>query len=88
MVTSDVEHIAYAIQDYLAAHPDGADNAEGVARWWLPGEGRGDGRGDRSSAGTARTPGYRAPPAFIRRRGVVFALHVKTSGRFGPMTAT
>lgn len=36
MVTSDVEHIAYAIRDYLAAHPDGADSVEGVARWWLP----------------------------------------------------
>lgn len=25
-----------AIERYLAAHPDAADNARGIAQWWLP----------------------------------------------------
>ena len=36
MATSDVELIAAAVEDYLAAHPDGADSADGIAGWWLP----------------------------------------------------
>ncbi len=36
IVTSEVERIARAIEDYLAGHPDGVDTAEGVACWWLP----------------------------------------------------
>ena len=36
MGIADVERIAAAIGDYLAAHPDGADSAEGIAGWWLP----------------------------------------------------
>lgn len=31
--------VAAAITAYLARHPDAADSAEGIARWWLPGEG-------------------------------------------------
>ena len=27
--------LAEAIRDYLARHPDAADSAEGVAKWWL-----------------------------------------------------
>jgi hypothetical protein len=36
MATSDVELIAAAVEEYLAAHPDGADNVDGIAGWWLP----------------------------------------------------
>lgn len=35
-MTPEVECIAHAIEDYLAAHPDGVDTVEGVACWWLP----------------------------------------------------
>lgn len=27
--------LADEIRDYLAAHPNAADSAEGIARWWL-----------------------------------------------------
>jgi len=27
--------LAEEIRDYLAAHPNAADSAEGIARWWL-----------------------------------------------------
>jgi hypothetical protein len=30
-----VGHVAQWISDYLAEHPDAADTAEGVQRWWL-----------------------------------------------------
>lgn len=28
--------IASAVEAYLAAHPEAADSAEGILRWWLP----------------------------------------------------
>ena len=31
--------VAGAIEAYLARHPDAADSAEGIARWWLSGGG-------------------------------------------------
>jgi hypothetical protein len=31
------DRIAEAIKDYLSRHPDAADSAEGIAKWWLPG---------------------------------------------------
>ncbi len=35
-VTPEVERIARAIEDYLAAYPEAADTVDGVAGWWLP----------------------------------------------------
>ncbi|MGH8581319.1 MAG: hypothetical protein ACREWG_00725 [Gammaproteobacteria bacterium] len=32
-----VQAIARDIEAYLAAHPDAADSAEGIRRWWLVG---------------------------------------------------
>lgn len=31
-----VRTIAFEIERYLAAHPNGADSAEGIRGWWLP----------------------------------------------------
>ena len=31
------QRIAAAIKDYLSRHPEAADSAEGIAKWWLPG---------------------------------------------------
>ena len=31
----DVEQIARDIEGYLSRHPEAADTAEGIARWWL-----------------------------------------------------
>ena len=36
---SDVQRIADRIECYLKSHPNAADTIEGVAIWWLPGEG-------------------------------------------------
>ena len=33
-----IAKIADAIQHYLDSHPDAADTAEGIAKWWLPPE--------------------------------------------------
>lgn len=33
-----VRAIAAEIESHLAAHPDAADNAEGIQGWWLPAE--------------------------------------------------
>lgn len=30
-----VRSVAQEIERYLAQHPDAADNAEGIRRWWL-----------------------------------------------------
>ena len=39
-MTRESEHrvraIAEAVERYLAAHPEAADNAVGIHRWWLP----------------------------------------------------
>lgn len=32
----DVRRIAGLIEDYLNNHPNAADTAEGIAKWWLP----------------------------------------------------
>ncbi len=34
-MTSAVREVADAIKAYLAAHPDGADEAQGIHQWWL-----------------------------------------------------
>lgn len=31
-----VRTIAFEIEQYLSAHPDSADSAEGIRGWWLP----------------------------------------------------
>jgi hypothetical protein len=36
---TDVQQIAVQIERYLQSHPNAADTAEGIARWWLPGQG-------------------------------------------------
>jgi hypothetical protein len=33
---SSQTNVVDAIHRYFTAHPDAADSAEGVARWWLP----------------------------------------------------
>lgn len=33
---SGIDHAVAAIERYVAAHPAAADNAQGVAQWWLP----------------------------------------------------
>ncbi len=38
MTTSDEDAIAEAITNYLDRHPDAADSAEGIQRWWLGSE--------------------------------------------------
>jgi hypothetical protein len=35
MSTPSVEAIAMAIANYLDQHPDAADSAEGIQRWWI-----------------------------------------------------
>ena len=32
---ADIAEIARAIERYLAKHPNAADSAEGIRRWWL-----------------------------------------------------
>jgi len=39
MLDGNLSRVTRAIQDYFASHPDAADSAEGIARWWLVGEG-------------------------------------------------
>lgn len=39
MLDGNLSRVVRAIQDYFARHPDAADSAEGIARWWLAGEG-------------------------------------------------
>ena len=36
---SDVQQIADEIECYLKNHPNAADTIEGIAKWWLRGEG-------------------------------------------------
>jgi hypothetical protein len=36
---SDVQQIADQIECYLKDHPNAADTIEGIAIWWLPGQG-------------------------------------------------
>ena len=36
---SDVQRIADRIECYLKSHPNAADTIEGIAKWWLPGQG-------------------------------------------------
>lgn len=31
-----ISDLADEVERYLAAHPDAADSAEGIRRWWLP----------------------------------------------------
>lgn len=33
---SGIARAVAAIESYVAAHPAAADNAQGVAQWWLP----------------------------------------------------
>jgi hypothetical protein len=35
----DVQQIADQIECYLKSHPNAADTIEGIAKWWLPGQG-------------------------------------------------
>ncbi|MFC5767807.1 hypothetical protein [Thauera sinica] len=39
MLGGNLSRVTRAIQGYFASHPDAADSAEGIARWWLVGEG-------------------------------------------------
>ena len=34
--SGEVESIAAEIERYLARHPNAADSADGIHRWWLP----------------------------------------------------
>ncbi len=33
---TEVIRVANEIKRYLGVHPEGADTAEGIAKWWLP----------------------------------------------------
>ena len=39
MLDGNLSRVTRAIEDYFASHPDAADSADGIARWWLVGEG-------------------------------------------------
>lgn len=39
MLDGNLSRVTWAIQRYFASHPDAADSAQGIARWWLVGEG-------------------------------------------------
>lgn len=39
MFDGNLSRVTRAIEHYFACHPDAADSAEGIARWWLAGEG-------------------------------------------------
>lgn len=42
MTGADLDRVEGAIVRYLAEHPDAADSAKGIARWWLAGHGQRD----------------------------------------------
>ena len=62
MAGAELERVAGAIEAYLQRHPDAADSAEGIARWWLAGDGMEDCVED-----------VRAALARLMERGVVSA---------------
>lgn len=35
MLDGNLSRVTRAIEEYFASHPDAADSAEGIARWWL-----------------------------------------------------
>lgn len=39
MLDGNLSRVTRAIEDYFACHPDAADSADGIARWWLAGTG-------------------------------------------------
>lgn len=39
MFDGNLSRVTRAIEHYFACHPEAADSAEGIARWWLADEG-------------------------------------------------
>ena len=35
MLDGNLSRVTRAIEEYFASHPDAADSAEGISRWWL-----------------------------------------------------